>query len=119
MTAILSAETHVLQGIIDSHSTQNIELQLVQHGAAAGGSLSELMLRNSVLIGNDAGDDDSAVELAARLGRARWGGICSRVGTGLWLYIELARCCSTRSRFVAAVVVDGGSRSLASGGKAP
>ncbi len=62
----------MLQGVIDSHSTQNMELQLVQQGAAAGGSLSELMLRNSVLIGNDANDDDSTVQLAARLGRARW-----------------------------------------------
>ena len=59
----------MLQGIIDSHATQNMELQLVQHDAAADGKLTQF---NSVLIGNDADDDDdSAVQLAARLGRAR------------------------------------------------
>jgi hypothetical protein len=47
-----------------------MELQLVQHDAAADGRLTQF---NSVLIGNDADDDDdSAVQLAARLGRARW-----------------------------------------------
>jgi hypothetical protein len=104
----------VLQGIIDSHSTQNMELQLVQRGAAAGGSLSELMLKNSVLIGNDAGDDDSAVELAARLGRARWGeyvvGLELVCGCVLCLHVAAAHARSG---------CDGDSRSLVSGGKAP
>ncbi len=47
-----------------------MELQLVQQDAAADGKLTQF---NSVLIGNDADDDDDgAVQLAARLGRARW-----------------------------------------------
>ncbi len=63
----------VSQGIIDAHAIQNIELQLGQQDAAAAAAGGiDFIMRNSVRIDDVADDSGSAVELVARLERARW-----------------------------------------------